>query len=155
MANNQEVKLLGGWFSPFAHRVEMALKLKGIQYEVVEEDIRNKSPLLLKYNPISKKIPTLVHNGRAIFESLIIIEYIDENWKHNPILPEDTYEKARARFWAKFIEEKLTEVTRRILATDGELQDKEVKEAREALEVLEGELKDKKFLEVIPSDLLM
>lgn len=73
-----EVLLFGFWGSPFSRRIEMALKLKGIQYKYVEEDLRNKSPLLLKYNPIHKKIPILVHNGQPIVESQIILEYIDE-----------------------------------------------------------------------------
>ena len=104
----QEVILLGSWFSPYAHRVQWALKLKGIQYQYLEEDINNKSPLLLHHNPITKKIPVLVHDGRAIFDSLGIVEYIDETWNHSPrFMPQDPYEKAMIRFWGDFIEEKV------------------------------------------------
>lgn len=101
------MKLLGHWGSPSALRVKWALKLKGIQYQYVEEDLQNKSPMLLQYNPVHKKIPVLVHCGKPLAESLVIIEYIDEVWKQNPLLPQDPYERAKARFWAKFADEKV------------------------------------------------
>ena len=103
----EEVLVFGVWGSPFSRRVEMALKLKGIEYKYIEEDITNKSPSLLKYNPVHKKIPVLVHNGKPVAESLVILEYIDETWKDSPILSKDPYERATARFWAKFIDEKV------------------------------------------------
>ena len=86
----EEVMLFGAWGSPFSRRVEIALKLKGVPFEYIEENVSDdklKSPLLLKYNPIHKKVPVLLHNGKPILESLIILEYIDETWKPNPILP--------------------------------------------------------------------
>jgi len=108
MATNQEeVKLLGAIGSPFVCRVQIALKFKGIEYKFLEENMANKSELLLKYNPVYKKIPVFVHNDKPISESLVIIEYIDETWKQNPILPSDPYQRALARFWSNFIDDKV------------------------------------------------
>ncbi|KAA8536851.1 hypothetical protein F0562_029329 [Nyssa sinensis] len=145
MEEEQKVKLLGAWFSPFVYRVRLALALKGIQYEYIEQDLTNKSSLLLHSNPIHKRVPVLIHGGKPIPESLIIIDYLDSIWKDNPILPEDPYQRAMAHSWAKFIEEKFTEVIRRALMLEGEQQEKEVLQAKDALEILEGELKGKKF----------
>ncbi|WRX15622.1 Glutathione S-transferase [Theobroma cacao] len=104
MEQENKVVLLGIWASPYTKRVELALKLKGISYEYVEEDMFNKSPLVFKYNPAYKRLPVLVHNGNPIVESLIIYEYIDETWKNGPqILPADPYKRAQVRFWASFI----------------------------------------------------
>lgn len=99
----------GTKLSPFVLRVEWALKLKGIQYEYVTEDLKNKSPKLLLYNPVYKAVPVLVHHGKPIPESVVILEYIEDAWKDlSPsILPSDPHQRALARFWARFSEEKV------------------------------------------------
>lgn len=109
---HQGVKLLGTWASPYSRRVEIALKLKGIDYVFSAESLSPKSPDILKYNPVHKKIPVLLHNGKPVVESLVIVEYIDETWSSGPsILPADPLEKANARFWAKFIDDKVKSAT--------------------------------------------
>lgn len=102
-----EVKLHGHRVSPFSCRMVWGLKLKGIPYEYIEEDLANKSQLLLQYNPVHKKIPVLVHNTKPICESMIILEYLEEIWPHTPLLPIDPFQRAEARFWIKFAEEKV------------------------------------------------
>jgi glutathione S-transferase len=110
-----EVVVLDTWISMFGMRVRIALAEKGIKYEYKEQDLKNKSELLLKMNPIHKKIPVLIHNGKPVCESLIIVQYIDEVWKDRcPLLPSDPYQRAQARFWADFVDAKvhITEISR-------------------------------------------
>ncbi|KAF7146607.1 hypothetical protein RHSIM_Rhsim04G0181100 [Rhododendron simsii] len=140
MESKEAVKLLGFWPSPFSIRVEWALRLKGVEYEYIEEDIFNKSPMLLELNPIGKKVPVLIHGEKVILESLVILEYIDETWKQFPILPRDPYDRAMARFWAKFAEEKLLENTWMAMCTQGEEKETCRKQAVESLEKIEQEL---------------
>ena len=103
----KEVRLLGVKGSPFSCRVQIAFKLKGIQFKYFEEDLQNKSDMLIKYNPVYKKVPVLVHNQNPLSESLVIVEYIDETQKGLPILPADPYQRAQARFWSKFMDDKV------------------------------------------------
>ncbi|KAH0736968.1 hypothetical protein KY290_035673 [Solanum tuberosum] len=139
-----QVKLLGFWYSAFSHRVEWALKIKGVKYEYIEEDPHNKSLLLLQSNPIHKKVPVLIHNGKPICESMVILEYIDETFKGPSILPKDPYDRALARFWAKYFDNKVVAVVNAFLGKGNE-QEKGKEEVCEMLKVLEKELKDKKL----------
>ncbi|ERN10804.1 probable glutathione S-transferase [Amborella trichopoda] len=140
-----KVRLLGTWRSRFVHRVRLALKLKGIEYEYIEEDLKNKSPLLLESNPVYKKVPVLIHGNNVVSESMVILEYIDETWSENPLMPQDPYDRAITRFWSKFIDDKCLAPIRTVLLTDGEEQEKAMKEAKEALKTLERGLKGKFF----------
>lgn len=146
MANN-DLALLDFYPSPFGMRVRIALAVKGIQYEYKEQDLRNKSPLLLQSNPVHKKIPVLLHNGNPVCESLIIVQYIDEVWKEkSPLLPSDPYQRAQARFWADYVDKKVYEVGRKLVWPKKE-DDPEAarKEFIEILKVLEEQLGDKPY----------
>ncbi|XP_062109018.1 probable glutathione S-transferase [Humulus lupulus] len=136
--DNEDVKLHGFWDSPFSSRVIWALKLKGIPYEYIEENLQTKSELLLKYNPVHKKVPVLVHGGKIICESMIIVQYIDDMWPHiHPLLPKDPYRRAQARFWLTYCEDKV-DLIWKVFTTIGEEQEK-YKEWSEMMRTIENE----------------
>ncbi|XVF79337.1 hypothetical protein PTKIN_Ptkin14bG0213400 [Pterospermum kingtungense] len=142
----EELVLLDFLPSPFGMRVRIALAEKGLKYEYKEEDLWNKSDLLLMMNPVHKKIPVLIHNGKPVCESLIQVQYIDEVWHdQSPLLPSDPYQKAIARFWADFVDKKIYDFGRKIWMTKGEEQAAAKKNFIESLKLLEGELADKTY----------
>ncbi|XP_061349637.1 probable glutathione S-transferase isoform X2 [Gastrolobium bilobum] len=117
MAN--EVVLLDFWPSPFGMRIRIALAEKGIKYEYKEEDLWNKSPLLLQMNPVHKKIPVLIHS--------------------------DPYQRAQARFWADFVDKKIYEIGKQLWTTKGEEQEAARKDFIDAIKLLEEQLGDKTY----------
>eukprot|EP00253_Pinus_taeda_P034606 PITA_34606 len=125
----EQVKLLGVTLSPFVVRVCIALALKGVDYEFIQQNFMHpKSELLLKSNPVHKKVPVLIHNGKPVCESMIIVKYIEESWgnKEPNIMPKDPYDRAIARFWAAFVDNKVFPSMRETFFAQGEQLQKEV-----------------------------
>lgn len=86
----------------------IALNLKSVEYELIEETFVPKSELLLKLNPVFKKIPVLIHNDKPISESLITVQYINDVWTSGPsIVPANPYDRAIASFWSCYIDDQV------------------------------------------------
>ncbi|KDP45710.1 hypothetical protein JCGZ_17317 [Jatropha curcas] len=142
----KKVIVLDFWPSSYAMRVKIALAEKGIEYEAKEENLAEKSCLLLEMNPIHKMIPVLIHNGKPISESFNIVQYIDEVWSDtSPLLPTDPFLRSQARFWADYIEKKIYMNGKKIWREKGENQEAVKREFIEGLRTLEVELGEKLY----------
>ncbi|CAN6288976.1 unnamed protein product [Urochloa humidicola] len=143
----QDLKLLGSFASPFVLRVKLALSFKGLSYEYLEEkDLHNnKSELLLKSNPVHKKVPVLIHSGNPVCESMIIIQYVEEAFAGvgPSLLSSDPHERAVARFWAAYIDEKL--FSSWMMVFKGKTEEEKVEGTKQSFAVaatLEGALRE-------------
>ncbi|CEJ54624.1 Putative Glutathione-S-transferase theta, GST [Penicillium brasilianum] len=105
---DQQLKLYAGWFCPFVQRVWLALEEKQIPYQYIEVNPYNKPESLLSLNPRGL-VPTLScptdPEPRPLYESTVILEYLEEAYpSHKPhFLPQDPYERARARIWIDYV----------------------------------------------------
>jgi glutathione S-transferase len=85
--------------SPYAWKVWLALEHKGIPYElrVLSFDAGDtKTPQFLALNPRGR-VPTIVDDGYALWESSAIVEYLEERHPDKPLLPGDAKMRAAAR----------------------------------------------------------
>jgi glutathione S-transferase len=85
--------------SPYAWKVWLALEHKGIPYDfrLVSFDRGDtKTPTFKAVNPRAK-VPTIVDDGFALRESAVIVEYLEERYPQNPLLPKDAKMRATAR----------------------------------------------------------
>lgn len=101
------MKLYSYWRSSAAYRVRIALGLKGIAHEYVPVHlVRNggeqRDPAYLRLNP-GGRVPTLEVDGHAIYQSMAILEWLEETYPRPPLLPADAFERARARGIAQLI----------------------------------------------------
>ncbi|CAH9146667.1 unnamed protein product [Cuscuta epithymum] len=125
---SDDFKLLGTKWSPYVLRVQVALNLKSLNYEFIEEKLYPKSELLLKLNPIYKKVPVLIHNDNPISESPIIVQYIDDVWVTSgpSIFPCDPYDRAVTKFWSFYIDDKVLPVLLEVSSVGDKAVKKEV-----------------------------
>lgn len=87
------------WRSSCSWRVRWVLALKNISYQSVPINLLENeqlSPAFLAKNPAGL-VPCLDVSGRVLGESLAIIEWLEETYPQNPILPRNPWDRARAR----------------------------------------------------------
>jgi maleylacetoacetate isomerase len=93
------IQVYGFWRSIASFRVRVALKLKGLPFEEISIDILSGEQFEAGYAAVNAErvVPTFVHDGHSVFQSLAIIEYLDEVHPSPRLIPQDAKERAYAR----------------------------------------------------------
>jgi stringent starvation protein A len=80
----------------FSHRVRFLAKIKKMTLNVVSVDMDNLPDDLLELNPYST-VPTLLERRLALYDSRVIIDYLDERYPYPPLMPIEPLKRARMR----------------------------------------------------------
>jgi len=86
--------LYSGDLDIYSHQVRIVLAEKGVNVDIINVDENNPSEDLLELNPYNT-LPTLVDRELVLYESRVVMEYLDERFPHPPLLP--VYPVARAK----------------------------------------------------------
>jgi RNA polymerase-associated protein len=100
------MKLYSGSVDPFSHRCRIVLFEKGMDFEVIDVDLANKTEDLAILSPYGD-VPVLVERDLVLTEANIINEYIDERFPHPQLMPADPVMRARARLFLYSFEQDL------------------------------------------------
>jgi maleylpyruvate isomerase len=101
------LELYSYWRSSASYRVRIALNLKSLPYAYHGVNLMKAggdqwSVAYQEVNPQSR-VPTLVHDGQRFTQSLAIIEYLDETFSGNKLIPHNPVDRARVRMLSQII----------------------------------------------------
>jgi glutathione S-transferase len=123
------LKLYNAKVCPFAQRTCILLAYKGIEHEEQLIDLsRDSEPWYLELNP-EGTVPTIVHNGKVVYESAIVNEYLDEAFPEKPAFPKDPFKKAISRILIDYCNRTFIPPFYELLMNQDRSQDQAMREA--------------------------
>jgi glutathione S-transferase len=95
----QIMKLIGSLTSPYVRKVRIVLAEKKLDYQLTIENVWSADTKIHQFNPLGK-VPCLVtEDGGALFDSRVIVEYLDTLSPYNRLIPQAGRERAAVRCW--------------------------------------------------------
>lgn len=123
---------------PYVQRAVISLSEKGVEFERTYIDLADKPDWFLAISPLGKT-PVLLANDIPIFESAVILEYLDET-QPNPLHPDNPLERAQHQAWMEFGSATLNDIADFYSATDEKTFVNKTAALRVKFERLENEL---------------
>jgi glutathione S-transferase len=111
-----KLTLISHELCPFVQRAAIALDEKGVAFERITVDLADKPDWFLAISPLGK-VPLLQVGDAVIFESAVILEYLEET-QPNPLHPADALLRAEHRAWIEFGSSVLMDLWSFYTATD-------------------------------------
>lgn len=93
------MKLIGSIASPYVRKVRVVMAEKKIDYEFVLEDVWSANTLIQLSNPLGKVPCLIMEDGGAMFDSRVIVEYLDTLTPVGKLIPVQSRERAGVKCW--------------------------------------------------------
>ncbi|GIU06857.1 stringent starvation protein A [Shewanella sp. c952] len=140
-ANKRSIMTLySGADDLYSHQVRIVLAEKGVTVDVLQVDPDEIPEDLIELNPYNT-VPTLVDRELVLYNSRIIMEYLDERFPHPPLMPVYPVSRGQTRLWMHRIEEDWYALVERIRKGDrAEAARKELTESLTAIAPIFGEV---------------
>lgn len=132
-------KLISFKLCPFVQKAVLTLLTKGIEYDIEYIDLENPPQWFSDISPLGK-VPVVQIGEDIIFESSVIVEYLDEVYG-DPLHPADALQKAHNRSWMEFGNECLMNGFNLIIAQDEDAFNEQKQALNNKLNQLENQLK--------------
>ena len=117
----------------YSHRVRIVLAEKGVSVDIIDVEPKNIPDELSELNPYNS-LPTLVDRELVLYESKVMMEYLDERFPHPPLLPVYPVARAQSRLWMYRIEKDWCPLVDNITnSKNKDLADKSRKELHDSL----------------------
>lgn len=127
-----------------SHRVRIVLAEKGINFEIVYVDPTDPPEDLIELNPYAM-VPTLVDRDLVLYDSQVIMEYLDERFPHPPLMPVDPVSRGSTRMTLKRIQKDWDALVEILERDTGAAAAKARKELEESLTVIAPIFEQKPF----------
>ena len=119
--------------SQYSHRVRIVLAEKGVTVDLIESEAAHPPAELADLNPYNS-LPTLVDRELVLYESKVMMEYLDERFPHPPLLPVYPVARAESRLYIHRIEKDWCSLVDSILHSRSDnVVKKATKELRESI----------------------
>ncbi|MGM0702672.1 MAG: stringent starvation protein SspA [Pseudomonadota bacterium] len=132
VAKRSSMTFYSGSDDHFSHRVRIVLAEKGVAVDIVEVSGDQRPEELADLNPYNS-VPTLLDRDLVLYESKVMMEYLDERFPHPPLLPVYPVARAQSRLWMHRIEREWCPLVEQIEQGGKKDVEKSRKELRESL----------------------
>jgi len=124
--------LYSGSIDTYSHRTRIVLAEKNVTFDIHEVEPGNLPEDLIDLNPYNS-VPTLIDRDLVLYDSRVIMEYLDERFPHPPLMPVDPVSRARSRLMLHRIDHDWYRLVAALEGENGVAKDNARKELRDSI----------------------